>query len=69
MSDDVQQGIDVIQSFQKNLSTSRESKLADIARDLNSTRNTLNVRQAALKSVMAELEMIGRQLSMLAMNA
>jgi len=69
MSDDVQQGIDVIQSIQKNLSTSRESNLANIAKDLNSTRNTLNERQAALKSVMAELEMIGRQLSMLAMNA
>ncbi len=69
MSGEVRQGIQAVQAIQHSLSASREGHLVDMARDLSDARNTLEERQTALKSVMTELELIGRQLSMLAMNA
>lgn len=55
--------------IQTRLSEATEAGLQHISSDLQRARLTLTERQNGLKSVMVELSRIGRQLSMLAMNA
>ena len=69
VTDEVNTGVEAVQSIKKNLMTATESNLEHISGDLSNARNTLVERENRLSGVMRELDSIGRQLSMLAMNA
>ena len=66
---EVTQGMEAVQTIQQNLMVATESNLEHISNDLSSARNILLERETSLSGVMRELDSIGRQLSMLAMNA
>jgi ABC-type amino acid transport substrate-binding protein len=55
--------------IQTRLSEATDAGLKLISDDLQNARNTLTQRQDGLRTTMVELSRIGRQLSMLAMNA
>ena len=69
VSEEVNTGVDAVQSIQKNLMAATESNIKHISGDLSNARNILVERENRLSGVMRELDNIGRQLSMLAMNA
>ena len=69
VTDEVSQGVQAVQTIQQNLMRGTERNLELISEDLSGAREILLERQTALSSVMRELDTIGRQLSMLAMNA
>ena len=69
VSDEVDQGVKAVQDIHKSLVAAYEISLKNISNDLDIARDTLVDREQALSVVMRELESIGRQLSMLAMNA
>ena len=69
VTDEVSQGVQAVQTIQQNLMGGTERNLVLITEDLSGAREILLERQNALTSVMRELDTIGRQLSMLAMNA
>ena len=69
VTDEVSQGVHAVQTIQQNLMGGAERNLVLITEDLSGAREILLERQNALTSVMRELDTIGRQLSMLAMNA
>ena len=69
VTDEVSQGVQAVQTIQQNLVGATERNLVLISEDLSAARKILLERQTALSGVMRELDTIGRQLSMLAMNA
>ena len=69
MVNECKQTSSAVDTVQERLRKSAESNVEAISTTLYNARDKLKERQESVKRVMSELEMSGRQLSMLAMNA